>query len=85
MKASVHIGQNYYENLVIYRNTNFDALETLFDITQKLILDQDFEMLNVSTIEWTFSPWMRSTLQHDKDTEWAKAKVHVHSDSVLCL
>ena len=58
---------------------------TLFDITQKLILDQDFEMLNVSTIEWTFSPWMRSTLLHDKDIEWAKAKVHVHSDSVLCL
>ena len=28
---------------------------------------------------------MRSTLSHDKVFKWAKAKVHVCSDSVLCL
>ena len=32
-----------------------------------------------------FSPWMRSTLQHDKVIKWTKAKVHVYSDSFLCL
>ena len=57
----------------------------LFDIAQKLILDQNHEILNVSTIEWTLSPWMRSSLLHDKVLKWAKAKVHVVSDSVLCL
>ena len=39
----------------------------------------------MSKIEWTISPWMRSTLPHDKVIEWAEATVHVHSDSVLCL
>ena len=32
-----------------------------------------------------FTPWMRSTSLRDKGIKWAKAKVHVHSDSVLCL
>ena len=32
-----------------------------------------------------FTPWMRSTLLHDKVIKWAKAKVHVYSDPVLCL
>ena len=34
---------------------------------------------------YDFSPWMRSTLCHDQVIKWAKAKVHVYSDSVLCL
>ena len=51
MKAAVHLGEDYNENLVAYRNTNFDALKTLFDITRKLILNQKHEILNVSTIE----------------------------------
>ena len=62
MKAAGHLGQHYNENLVTYRNTNFDALKTLFDTTQKLILDNNHEILNVSTIEWHSTPWMRSTL-----------------------
>ena len=32
-----------------------------------------------------FSLWMRSTLCHDQVIKWAKATVHVYSDSVLCL
>ena len=82
MKASVHIGPNYNENLVACRNTNFKELRTLFDITQRLILEHAFEILNVATILWRFTPWMRSTLCHDQVTRWAKAKVHVYSDSI---
>ena len=85
MTAAVHLGQHESENLVMCRNTNFEQLKTLFDNRRKLILDQDFEILNVTMIERTFSPCMRSTLLHDKITMWAKAKVHVCSDSVLCL
>ena len=36
-------------------------------------------------IEWQLTPWMTSTLPHDKALEWAKAKVHVYSASVLRL
>ena len=39
MKAVVHLGQNYNENFVAYRNTNFDELKTLFEITQRFDLD----------------------------------------------
>ena len=30
------------------------------------------------------SPWVRSTLLHDRVIKLSKAKVHVYSDSVLC-
>ena len=56
MKAAIHVEEDYTENLVACRNTNFDALKTLFDITQKLTLDQNHEILNVSTIKWIFNP-----------------------------
>ena len=49
MKASVHLGPSYNEILVAYRNTDFKALKTLFDITQKLILEQTFEALRRMT------------------------------------
>ena len=38
MKAAVHLGENYNDNLFTFRNTNCEALKTLFDVTQKLIL-----------------------------------------------
>ena len=66
MKAAVHLGQNYNENVVTYKNTKFAALKTLFDVTQKLLLNEKHEMLNVSTIVWHFTPWMRSTLLHEE-------------------
>ena len=61
MKAAVLLGHKYNDNSVTNRNTDCEELKTLFDISQRLILDQDFEILNVSSIEWKFTPWMRST------------------------
>ena len=61
MKAAVLLGHKYNDNSVTNRNTDFEELKTLFDISQRLILDQDFEILNVSSIELKFTPWMRST------------------------
>ena len=74
MKAKVHLGPNYNENLVKYRDTNFEELKTFFDIAQRLISNHGFDILNVSTIEWQSIPWMRSTLSHDRVIKWAKAK-----------
>ena len=84
MKAAIHLGEDCNDNLVTYMNTNIEALKTLFDITQKLILTQKHEIKHVSTIEWQVAPWMRSTVLHDRVTT-SKAKEHVYSDSVLCL
>ena len=62
MKAAVHLGPNYTEILEGYRNTNFEELQNLFDITQKWILEREAEILDVSTIGWTSPLWTRSTL-----------------------
>ena len=84
-ESSDSLGENYKDNLFTCKNTNVDALMTLLDITQKLILNQNHDILNVSKIKWKFTPWMRSTLLHDKVIKLSKAKIHVYSDSVLCL
>ena len=39
----------------VYRNTNFEVLKNLFDITQRLILEHEAEILNVPPIDWTSS------------------------------
>ena len=83
MKAAIHLGPNYVEHLDVYRNTNFEELQNLFDITQKLILNHQSEILNVTTIDWTSPSWARSTLTYDQVITWTKAKVRVFSDSVL--
>ena len=85
MNAAVHLGPNYADILEVYRNTNFEE----FDVTQKLILNHQTEILNVNTSESRSPSWTRSTLSHDQTHDqvitWMNAKVHVYSDSVLCL
>ena len=85
VKSSVHLGLQYQENLAAYRNTNFEELKTLVEKPLRLIVEQSFEILNVSTMIDTLSPRMRSALCHDHAIKWAKAKAHVYSGSVLCL
>ena len=56
------------------RNTNFEELKEVFDITQRLILEHEPEILNVTTIDWTFLSCTRSALSHDQVIKWTKAK-----------
>ena len=60
-------------------------LKQLFDFSQKQILNPKNEIFGRSTIEWTTTPWMRTTLLHDRVLKSSETKLHVHSDSVLCL
>ena len=85
MKAAIHLGQSYIENLEAYKNTNFEEFQNLFGITQKLTLDHSEEILNVKPIGCTTPSCTRSTLSLDQVIKWTKAKVSVYSDSVLCL
>ena len=85
MKSLVHLGPEHQQNRIACRNTNFEEIKTLFDITLRLIVNISFEILNLSTMTNDFYLWMRSTLCHDQVIKWAKAKVHVYSDLVLCL
>ena len=85
MKAAVHLGPNYTENMEVCKHANFKEIQNLFNVSQRLIMEHPAEILNVSTVDWTFLSWQRSTLMHDQVITWTKAKVHVYTDSVLCL
>ena len=83
MKAAVLLGQDFQEHMRTTKSTDFEHFKTLFDTSQKLILDQKDEIFVICTIEWNTIPWMRTTLLHDRAVMLSKAKVHVYSDSVL--
>ena len=85
MKATIHLGPNYLANLDVYKNTNVEEIQSLFNITQKLILEHSEEILNVHTSESASPSWKRSTLSHDQVIQWTVAKVRVYSDSALCM
>ena len=85
MKAAIHVGHNFNENLEVHRKPNFEELQNLFHITQKLILHHEVEILKVKAIEWTSHSWTRSTLSHNQVIKWTKVRVRVYSVSVLCL
>ena len=57
----------------------------MFVISLRLTAENAFEILNLSTMMYDLSPWMRMTLCHDQAIKWATAKAHVYSDSVLCM
>ena len=84
MKAAIHLGPNYLTNLEIYKNTNFEDIETLFNITQKSKLEHSEEILKVKPLESSSPSLTRSVLSHDQAIKWEKAKVRIYSDSFLC-
>ena len=79
MKAAIHLGPNCLANLEVYKNTNFEDIQSLFNITQKLTLEHSEEILNVNTIHSTSPSWTRSVLSHDQVTQRTKAEVRVCS------
>ena len=88
LQASVFMGKNYSETLRSIKNTgNNLTLNQMFDISEKLIVEQLNEIFGVSQIiSWEDSPWKQSSLVNDEEViSLSHAKVYVFSDSVLCL
>ena len=42
MKADIHLGQDFLENSEIFKNTKFENIENVFNITQKIFLKRAF-------------------------------------------
>ena len=38
MKADIHLGPNYVSKSETYKNTKFEEIKSLFNITQKLVV-----------------------------------------------
>ena len=87
LEASVSMGKNYSDNLHSIKNTRKDlTLKQMFDISEKLIVEESDEIFGVSQINWEQSPWKQLSLVNDEEViSVLHAKVDVFSDSVLCL
>ena len=58
----------------------------MFEISEKLTLEQSDEIFGVSQISWESSPWKQLSLVNDEEViSLSHAQVYVFSDSVLCL
>ena len=58
----------------------------MFDISEKLMVEQSDEIFGVSQISWEDSPWKQLSLVSDEEViSLSHAKVYVFSDSVPCL
>ena len=81
------MGKNYTDNLHSIRNTGENlTLKQMFEISEKLILEQSDEIFGVSQISCENSPWKQLSLVNDEEViSLSHAKVYVFSDSVLCL
>ena len=85
MNAATFMGKNFQDNQNSIMNTTDLTLKKMFDISAKLVGEQD-EINNVDTIPWEKHSWKHLSLIGDEDViSLQRAKVYVFSDSVLCL
>ena len=87
LEASVFMGKNYSENVHSIKNTGKDhTSKQMFDICEKLIVEQSDEIFGMSQISWEGSPWRQLSLVNNEEViSLSHAKVYVFSDSVLRL
>ena len=85
MESAVFIGKNYLNNCQFIVITADLTLEQTFDISTKLVSEQD-EISGLETIGWENHLWKYlSLIGDDRIINLQRTKVYIFSDSVLCL
>ena len=85
MNAAIFMRKNFQDNQNSIMNTTDLALKKMFDISAKLVGEQD-EIFDVDKIHWEKHSWKHLSLIGDETViNLQRAKVYVFSDSVLCL
>ena len=85
MESAVFMGKNFQDNQNSIVNTADLTLKPMFDISAKLVAEQD-EISGLETIGWDKHSWKYLSLIDDaRIINLQRAKVYVFSDSVLCL
>ena len=85
MNAATFMGKNFLDNQNSIMNTSDPTLKKIFDISAKLVGEQE-EINNVDKIHWEKHSWKHLSLIGDETViNLQCAKVYVFSDSVLCL
>ena len=85
MESAVFTGKNYQNTCNSIANTTDLTLKQMFDISTKLVSEQD-EISGLETIGWENHSWKYLSLIGDERIiNLQRTKVYVFSDSVLCL
>ena len=85
MNAATFMGKNFMDNQNSINNSTDVTLKKMFDITVKLVSEQE-KINNVDKIHWERHSWKQLSLIGDETViNLQRAKVYVFSDSVLCL
>ena len=85
MKAAVHLGQNNADDSRMFMNVYVEEINSLSNIVQKLIFENSDEILDVKVIDSNDPSRAKVEITRPQVGKWAKAKVHLLSDSVICL
>ena len=85
MESAVFMGKNYLDDCHSIANTTDLTLKQMFDISARLVSEQD-EISGVETIGWENHSWKYLSLIGDERIIiLQRTKIYVFSDSVLCL
>ena len=85
LESAVFMGKNYSDNWHSIKNTKDLTMKQMFDISAKLVSEQD-EIHGLKTIDWENYSWKYLSLIGDEQViSLQRTKVYVFSDSVLCL
>ena len=85
MNAATFMGKNFVDIQNSIMNSRDLTLKQMFDITLKLVSEQD-EINNLDKIHWGINSWKQLSLIGDETVvNLQRTKVYVFSDSVLCL
>ena len=85
MESATFMGKNFQNNHNSIVNTADLTLKQMFDISAKLVTEQD-EISGLETIGWEKHSWKYLSLIGDERIiNLQRTKVYVFSDSVLCL
>ena len=85
LEPAVFMGKNYSDYWHSIKNTKDLTMKQMFDISAKLVSEQD-EIYGVKTIDWENYSWKYLSLIGDEQViSLQRTKVYVFSDSVLCL
>ena len=85
MESAVFMGKNYLNNCQSIVKTTDLTVRQMFDISAKLVSEQD-EIYGLETIGWENHSWKYlSLIGEERIINLQRTKVYVFSDSVLCL
>ena len=85
MNAATFMGKNFMDNENSIKNSTDLTLKKMFDISEKLVSEQE-EIDNVDKIYWKNHSWKQPSLIGDETViKLQRTKVYVFSDSVLDL